>query len=33
MNTKKEFDLICQINNRFIQKNSDFNLIIKDAIV
>ena len=33
MNTKKELNLICQINNRFIQKNSDFNLIIKDAIV
>ena len=32
MNSKKEIDLILQINNRFIQKNSDFNLIIKDAI-
>ena len=32
MNSKKEFDLILQINNRFIQKYRDFNLIIKDAI-
>ena len=32
MNKKKEIDLIVQINNRFIQKNSGFNLIIKDAI-
>ena len=32
MNSKKEIDLILQINNRFIQKNADFNLIIKDAI-
>ena len=31
-NYLKEIDLILQINNRFIQKNSDFNLIIKDAI-
>ena len=28
----KEIDLIVQINNKFVQKNSDFNLIIKDAI-
>tara|TARA_B100002052_G_scaffold281171_1_gene289945 strand:- start:457 stop:2148 length:1692 start_codon:yes stop_codon:yes gene_type:complete len=33
MNLKSEIDLIVQINNNFIQKNSDFNLIIKDAIV
>ena len=33
MNYKKELDLIVQINNKNIQKNSDFNLIIKDAIV
>ena len=32
MNKKKDFDLIVQINNKIIQKNSDFNLIIKDAI-
>ena len=32
MNCKKEIDLIVQINNNFVQKNSDFNLIIKDAI-
>ena len=32
MNLKNEIDLIVQINNNFIQKNSDFNLIIKDAI-
>ena len=32
MNYKNEIDLIVQINNKFIQKNSDFNLIIKDAI-
>ncbi len=32
MNCKKEIDLIVQINNKFVQKNSDFNLIIKDAI-
>ena len=33
MNSKKEIDLIVQINNKFIKKNSDFNLIIKDAIL
>ncbi len=33
MNVKKEVDLIVQINNKNIQKNTDFNLIIKDAIV
>ena len=33
MNNKKEIDLIVQINNKIIQKNSDFNLIIKDAIL
>jgi len=33
MNVKKEIDLIVQINNNIIHKNSDFNLIIKDAIV
>ena len=33
MNCKKEIDLIVQINNNIIHKNSDFNLIIKDAIV
>ena len=32
MNYKKDIDLIVQINNKVIQKNSDFNLIIKDAI-
>ncbi len=32
MNYKKEVGLIVQINNKFIQKNTDFNLIIKDAI-
>jgi|TARA_B100000929_G_scaffold285432_1_gene269046 single-stranded-DNA-specific exonuclease len=32
MNYKKDIDLLVQINNKFIQKNSDFNLIIKDAI-
>ena len=32
MNYKKEIDLIVQINNKIINKNSDFNLIIKDAI-
>lgn len=32
MNTKKEVDLIVQINNNNVQKNTDFNLIIKDAI-
>ena len=32
MNYKKEIDLIVQINNKIIQKNSNFNLIIKDAI-
>ena len=32
MNYKKDIDLIVQINNKIIQKNSDFNLIIKDAI-
>ncbi len=33
MNYKKEIDLIVQINNKIIRKNSDFNLIIKDAIL
>ena len=33
MNNKKNLDLIVQINNKIVQKNSDFNLIIKDAIV
>ena len=33
MNSKKNLDLIVQINNKIVQKNSDFNLIIKDAIV
>ena len=33
MNCKREIDLIVQINNKSIKKNSDFNLIIKDAIV
>ena len=33
MNYKKEIDLVVQINNSNIQKNSAFNLIIKDAIV
>jgi len=32
MNYKKDIDLIVQINNKIIKKNSDFNLIIKDAI-
>ena len=32
MNCKKEIDLIVQINNKFVRKNNDFNLIIKDAI-
>ncbi len=32
MNYKNKIDLIVQINNKIIQKNSDFNLIIKDAI-
>tara|TARA_B100001121_G_C18686685_1_gene621019 strand:- start:89 stop:1783 length:1695 start_codon:yes stop_codon:yes gene_type:complete len=32
MYSKKEIDLIVQINNNIIKKNSDFNLIIKDAI-
>ena len=32
MNYKKNIDLIVQINNKIIQKNSYFNLIIKDAI-
>mgnify|MGYP001215054432 CR=1 FL=1 len=32
-NYKKQIDLIVQINNKIIQKNSDFNLIIKDAII
>ena len=32
MNSKNKIDLIVQINNRIIEKNSDFNLIIKDAI-
>ena len=29
---KKDIDLLVQVNNKIIQKNSDFNLIIKDAI-
>ncbi len=33
MNYKKKIDFIVQINNKIIQKNSDFNLIIKDVIV
>ena len=33
MNSKKNLDLIVQINNKIVQKNSDFNLIIKDAIL
>ena len=33
MSYKKDINLIVQINNKIIQKNSDFNLIIKDAIV
>ena len=33
MNYKKKIDLIVQINNNNVRKNSDFNLIIKDAIV
>ncbi len=33
INSKKNIDLIVQINNKIIKKNSDFNLIIKDAIV
>lgn len=32
MNYKNDIDLIVQINNKIIKKNSDFNLIIKDAI-
>ena len=32
MNKKNKIDLIVQINNKNIQKNTDFNLIIKDAI-
>ena len=32
MYCKNEIDLIVQINNKIITKNSDFNLIIKDAI-
>tara|TARA_B100001123_G_C15304460_1_gene1022138 strand:+ start:1012 stop:2706 length:1695 start_codon:yes stop_codon:yes gene_type:complete len=32
MSYKKDIDFIVQINNKIIQKNSDFNLIIKDAI-
>ena len=32
INSKKNIDLIVQINNKIIKKNSDFNLIIKDAI-
>ena len=32
LNYKKDIDLIVQINNKIIQKNSYFNLIIKDAI-
>ena len=32
MNCRKNIDLIVQINNKIIKKNSDFNLIIKDAI-
>tara|TARA_B100000029_G_C17413669_1_gene901694 strand:- start:6 stop:1070 length:1065 start_codon:yes stop_codon:yes gene_type:complete len=32
MNYRKNIDLIVQINNKIIQKNSDFNLIVKDAI-
>ena len=31
-NNKKEIDLLVQINNKIINKNTDFNLIIKDAI-
>ncbi len=31
-NSKKEIDLLVQINNKIINKNTDFNLIIKDAI-
>ena len=30
---KKDIDLIVQINNKFLSKSTDFNLIIKDAIV
>ena len=33
MNFKKDIDLIVQINNKIIHKNTDFNLIIKDAII
>ena len=33
MNSKKKIDLIVQINNKIIKNNSEFNLIIKDAIV
>ena len=32
LHSKKEIDLIVQINNKSIKKNSNFNLIIKDAI-
>ena len=32
MNYKNKIDLILKINNKIIQKNNDFNLIIKDAI-
>ena len=32
-NYKKDIDLIVQINNKFLSKSTDFNLIIKDAIV
>ena len=31
-NNKKEIDLLVQINNKIINKKTDFNLIIKDAI-
>ena len=33
MNYRNNIDLIVQVNNKIIQKNSDFNLIIKDAII
>ncbi len=33
MNFKNDIDFIVQINNKIIEKNSDFNLIIKDAII
>tara|TARA_Y100000590_G_scaffold414235_1_gene510947 strand:+ start:2258 stop:3952 length:1695 start_codon:yes stop_codon:yes gene_type:complete len=32
INYKKNIDLLVQVNNKIIHKNSDFNLIIKDAI-